>query len=131
MGESGHQHLSRRERQIMDFLYRRGRASAAEVRRSLPDPPTYSAARAMLRILEEKGHVRHEAQDLKYVYMPTVPARKAKRSALKHLLTTFFEDSAEQAVAALLDLSSGKLSREELERLSALIEKAKQEGGTR
>ncbi len=121
-------HLSRRERQIMDILYQRGRASAAEVRQDLPNRPGYSAVRAMLRVLEEKGHVRHEEEALRYVYLPTVPREKAKRSALKHMLNTFFDGSAEQAVAALLDVSTAKLSPEELDRLSQLIEKAKKEG---
>lgn len=122
------QHLSRRERQILDILYRRERATAAEVRDELPRRPGYSAVRAMLRVLEEKGYVRHEEQGLRYVFLPTLPREKAKRSALSHLLETFFEGSREQAVAALLDSSSGKLSREQLDRLAALIEKAREEG---
>jgi len=120
--------LSRRERQTMDVLYRLGRASAAEVHQSIPDPPSYSAVRAMLRVLEEKGHIRHEEKDLRYVFMPVVPREKARRSAVRHLLDTFFDGSAEQAVAALLDLSSRKLTDEELNRLAALVEKARQEG---
>lgn len=123
-----HVHLSRRERQIMDILYQRGRASAAEVRQDLPNRPSYSAVRAMLRVLEEKGHVRHEEEALRYVYLPTLPREKAKRSALKHMLNTFFDGSAEQAVAALLDVSTAKLSPEGLDRLAQLIEKAKKEG---
>src|SRR5215472_6315978 len=102
MRKKGHVHLSRRERQIMDILYRGGRATAAEVREALPDPPSYSAVRAMLRLLEEKGHVRHEEAGLRYVFLPTVGRERAKRSALKHLLETFFEGSVEQAVATLL-----------------------------
>src|SRR5579864_5381421 len=109
MGQDGHRTLSRRERQIMDILYSRGRASAAEIHQSLPDPPSYSAVRAKLRVLEEKGHVRHEEESLRYVYLPTVPRDRAKRSAMKHLVETFFEGSAERAVAALLDLSASKL----------------------
>jgi predicted transcriptional regulator len=120
-----HIHLSRRERQIMDILYQRGRATGAEVRHDLPNRPSYSAVRAMLRVLEEKGHVRHEEEALRYVYLPTVPREKAKRSALKHMLNTFFDGSAEQAVAALLDVSTAKLFPEELDRLAQLIEKAK------
>jgi BlaI family transcriptional regulator, penicillinase repressor len=120
--------LSRRERQIMDILYQRGKASAAEVLESMEDPPSYSAVRAMLRILEEKGHVRHETEDLKYVFAPTVPREKAKRSAVKHLLETFFAGSPEQAMAALLDVSSRHLTREELDRMSRMIEEAKREG---
>ena len=99
-----HAQLSRRERQIMDILYQRGRATAGEVHRSLPDRPSYSAVRAKLKVLEEKGHVRHEEEALRYVYVPTVAREKAKRSALKHMLETFFDGSAEQAVAALLDI---------------------------
>lgn len=121
-------HLSRRERQIMDVLYRQGRASAADVRRQIPDPPGYSAVRAMLRVLEAKGHVRHEEQGLRYVYVPTLPRERAKRSALKHLLDTFFDGSAELAVVALLDGSAARLSTEELDRLSRLIEAARKEG---
>jgi predicted transcriptional regulator len=120
--------LSRRERQIMDVLYRCGKATASEVLEALPDPPGYSAVRAMLRVLEEKGHVRHEEQGPRYVFLPTVPREKAKRSAVKHLLDTFFNGSAEQAVAALLDASAAELSREQLDRMALLIEQAKKEG---
>jgi predicted transcriptional regulator len=119
--------LSRRERQIMDILYQRGKVSAAEVRQAMPDAPSYSAVRAMLRILEEKGHVKHQAEGMKYVYAPTVARDKAKRSAVKHLLDTFFADSPAQIVAALLDVSSTRLTREELDRMSEMIEKAKRE----
>src|SRR5215510_13549392 len=119
--------LSRRERQIMDILYQRGKASASEVREAMADAPSYSAVRAMMRVLEEKGHVRHQAEGLKYVYVPTVARDKAKRSAVKHLLDTFFHDSPEQIVAALLDVSSTRLTREELDRMSEMIEKAKWE----
>jgi BlaI family transcriptional regulator, penicillinase repressor len=120
--------LSRRERQIMDILYQRGKASAAEVREGMADAPGYSAVRAMLRVLEEKGHVKHQAEGLKYVYVPVVNRDKAKRSALKNLLDTFFGDSPEQVVAALLDVSSKRLTREELDRMAEMIEKAKREG---
>ena len=120
--------LSRRERQIMDVIYRLGRATAAEVMGGMADPPSYSAVRAMLRVLEEKGHLRHESQGAKYVFLPTVPRDKARRSALKQLLQTFFDGSTEQAVAALLDLSDAKLSRDELDRLSDLIDQARKEG---
>ena len=119
---------SRRERQIMDILYRRGRASAADVRAAMPDAPSYSAVRAMLRVLEEKGHVKHLADGLKYTYVPVVNADKARRSAVKHLLDTFFRDSPEQVVAALLDVSSKRLTGDELDRMAELIEKAKKEG---
>ncbi len=119
--------LSRRERQILDILYRRGRASAADIRVGLPDPPSYSAVRAMLRVLEGKGHVRHEEQGLRYVFLPTLPRERARRSALKHLLETFFEGSAAQAMAALLDTSAAKLSKQELDRLAERIEQARKE----
>ena len=120
--------LSRRERQIMDILYRRGKASAAEVREAMEDAPSYSAVRAMLRVLEDKGHVSHQAEGLRYVYVPVVARDQAKRSAVKHLMNTFFNDSPEQIVAALLDVSSRRLTREELDRMAALIEKARKEG---
>jgi BlaI family transcriptional regulator, penicillinase repressor len=120
--------LSRRERQIMDVLYRRGKATAAEVREEMHDPPSYSAVRAMLRILEEKGHVRHEPDGPRYLYVPTVGRERAKRSALRHLVNTFFEGSAEQVIAALLDGSAADMSDEELSRLSALIAHARKEG---
>ena len=120
--------LSRRERQIMDILYQRGKSSASEVREAIPNAPSYSAVRAMLRVLEEKGHIEHKAEGLRYVYLPTVPRDKAKRSAMKHLLNTFFNDSPEQIVAALLDAGSTRLTHEELDRMAAMIEKAKKEG---
>jgi BlaI family transcriptional regulator, penicillinase repressor len=119
---------SRRERQIMEILYQRGKASASEVREAMEDAPSYSAVRAMLRVLEEKGHVRHQEEGLKYVYVPVVARDKAKRSAVKHVLDTFFAGSPEQIVAALLDVSASKLTREELDRMSEMIEKAKREG---
>src|ERR1051325_9809248 len=120
--------LSRRERQIMDILYQYGKASASEVRELMEGAPGYSAVRAMLRVLEEKGHVKHEAEGLKYVYVPTVARDKAKRSAVKHLLDTFFNGSPEQIVAALLDVSSPDLTREELDRMAEMIDKARKEG---
>ena len=120
--------LSRRERQIMEILYRRGKASASEVLEALTDPPSYSGVRAMLRVLEEKGHVKHENERLKYVYTPVVNLDKAKRSALKHLVDTFFRDAPEQVVAALLDVASKRLTRDELDRMGEMIEKAKKEG---
>ncbi len=123
-----HLDLSRREREIMDILYQKGQASAAEVRRALSNPPSYSAVRAMLRILEEKGHVRHEEKDLRYVFLPTTSPERAKRSALRHLLATFFNDSAEELVAALLDRPAPGLSGEDLERLSRMIESARSKG---
>ena len=127
MSRQLHRTLSRRERQIMDILYQRGRATAAEIHAALPDPPSYSAVRAKLRVLEEKGHVRHQEEALRYVFLPTVAREKAKQSALRHMLETFFDGSAEQAVMALLDLSAGKLSAGQLERLSHLIDKARKE----
>jgi BlaI family transcriptional regulator, penicillinase repressor len=120
--------LSRRERQIMEVLYQRGSASAAEVREAMADAPGYSAVRAMLRVLEDKGHVKHQAEGLKYVYVPVINRDKAKRSALKNLLDTFFGDSPEQVVAALLDVSAKRLTREELDRMAEMIERAKREG---
>lgn len=119
--------LSRRERQIMDVIYRCGRATVAEVLEGIPDPPGYSAVRAMLRLLEEKGHVRHEQDGPRYVFLPIVSRDKARRSALTHVVRTFFDGSATDAVAALLD-ANGKLSETELDRLSTLIERARQEG---
>ena len=119
--------LSRRERQIMDILYQRGKASASEVRQAMESAPSYSAVRAMLRVLEDKGHTKHQAEGLKYVYVPTVPRDKAKRSAVKHVLDTFFAGSPEQIVAALLDVSSTRLTRGELDRMSEMIERAKRE----
>ena len=120
--------LTRRERQIMDILYRRGRASAQEVLEDLADPPSYSAVRALLRLLEERGHVRHVQEGQKYVYLPAVGRSDARRSALAHVVRTFFDGSVEAAVAALVDSSRTKLSKGELDRLSQLIEKAKKEG---
>src|SRR5215831_4638141 len=117
--------LSRRERQIMEILFRQGKASASEVREAMEDAPSYSAVRAMLRVLEEKGHVKHEAEGMKYVYVPTVGRDKAKKSAVKHLLDTFFGGSPEQIVAALLDVSATRLTAEELDRMSQMIEKAR------
>jgi predicted transcriptional regulator len=124
---ASHHTLSRRERQIMDVLYQRGKATAAEVQEGLPDPPSYSAVRALLRILEDKGHVRHEQDGARYVFTPRMHRDKAKRSAIRHLMETFFEGSPEQAVAALLDVSSSKLSEEELNRLAKLIDNAREE----
>lgn len=125
---SNHRDLSRRERQILDILYQHGRATAADVQAALPEPPSYSAVRALLRILEEKGHVRHEQDGPRYVYVPTLGRDNAKRSALRHILQTFFDGSAEQAISALLDDSSAKLSRAELDRLARLIEGARKSG---
>jgi predicted transcriptional regulator len=120
--------LSRRERQIMEVIYRRGRATAAEVLEGLPDPPSYSAVRAMLRVLEEKGHLRHEQDGPRYMFLPTVPREQARRSAMKQLVQTFFDGSTEQAVAALLDEADRRLSDAELARLARLIAQARKEG---
>jgi len=122
------QKLSRRERQIMDFLYQHGRATAAEVQANLPEPPSYSAVRAMLRVLEEKGHVHHQQDGPRYVYRPRVGRERAKRSALRHLVRTFFDGSREQLVAALLDDGTAQLSDDELDRMARLIHRARQEG---
>lgn len=119
--------LSRRERQIMDIVYRFGKVTAAEVLAEMPEPPSYSAVRAMLRLLEEKGHVRHEQDGPRYVYLPTVNRDRARRSAMRHLVRTFFDGSTEDAVAALLQNDAG-LSDVELERLSQMIDAAKKEG---
>jgi len=119
--------LSRRERQIMEILYQHGKVSASGVRELMENAPGYSAVRAMLRVLEEKGHVKHQAEGLKYVYVPTVGREKAKRSAVKHVLDTFFNGSPEQIVAALLDVSSTRLTRGELDRMAEMIERAKRE----
>jgi predicted transcriptional regulator len=117
--------LSRRERQIMDVIFQRGQATAAEVAEAIPDPPSYSAVRALLRILEEKGYVRHARQGLRYVFMPTMRRDTARRSALKGVVQTFFEGSVEQTVAALL--GQQQLSAEELDRLADLITRARKE----
>jgi predicted transcriptional regulator len=120
--------LSRRERQIMEVVYRTGRATAGEVLEGLPEPPSYSAVRALLKILEGKGHIKHVLEDGRYVWLPTVPRDRARRSALQSLLQTFFEGSAEKAVAALLTQSKSKLNEDELERLARLIADAREEG---
>ena len=120
--------LSRRERQILDILYARGRATSAEILAALPDPPSYSATRALLRILEQKGHVHHEEDGLRYVFIPCVPRQKASVMALRHVLNTFFDGSAVAAATALVDGSASKLSVEELDRLEALIERARKGG---
>jgi len=125
MSESLEHKLSRRERQIMDVLFQRGKASAAEVREGMPEAPSYSAVRAQLRILEDKGHIKHEQDGPRYVFRPTLTKARAKRSALNHLVDTFFNGSAEQAMAALLDDSTGDLSDHQLDRLEDLIRQAR------
>jgi BlaI family transcriptional regulator, penicillinase repressor len=122
------EHLSRRERQIMDALYKRRRATAAEIREDMPDAPSYSAVRTLLRILEEKGFIEHGEDGPRYVYEPTAPLRTARRAAAKRLLDTFFEGSVPQAVATLLDVSAANLSEAELNELETRIEKARKEG---
>jgi len=128
MSKSPHRDLSRRERQIMDVIYARGPATAQEVLDGLPDPPSYSAVRAMLRVLEEKGHLRHRQEGPRYLYAPTVSREQARDSAMRQLLRTFFDGSAEQAVAALLDMSVSDMTPEELDRIRQAIDRARQEG---
>ena len=120
--------LSRRERQIMDIIYSRGQATANEVMENLSDPPSYSAVRALLRVLEEKGHLRHTQDGQRYVYSPTVARERVQRSALRRVLQTFFDNSAEEAVAALLDITHERLSDDELERMEQLIQQTRREG---
>jgi predicted transcriptional regulator len=126
MTAPAHVNLSRRERQIMDIIHRLGKATTTEVLEALPDPPSYSAVRALLRLMEDKGYLRHETDGAKFVYLPTLAREKARQSALKQMVQTFFDGSTEQAVAALL--SKSKLKQDELDRLSVLIEQARKEG---
>jgi predicted transcriptional regulator len=128
MAKAPHSALSRRERQIMDILYRLGRATANEVMAELPGEPNYSTVRTQLRVLESKGHIRHEEQGLRYIYTPTIPRYAVRQSALRHLIETFFEGSAEKMLSTLLGAEGSKLSEEELDRLADLIEKAKKGG---
>jgi BlaI family transcriptional regulator, penicillinase repressor len=120
--------LTRRERQIMDILYRRGRATAGEVMADLPGGPSYSTVRTQLRVLESKGHVRHQEEGLRFVYMPAVPRHTARKSALRHLVDTFFDGSTEKVVGALLGGEGTRLSEEELQRIAELVARAKKEG---
>jgi predicted transcriptional regulator len=124
-----HVTLSRRERQIMDILYRRGRATAGEVMAELTGDPSYSTVRTQLRVLEEKGHVHHEEHGLRYVYAPAVPRHAARKSALRHLVDTFFDGSSEQAVAALLGGEATRLTDNDLKRIADLVTKARKDGG--
>jgi len=120
--------LGRRERQIVEILYRLGKASVAEVRAALPDPPTYSAVRGMLALLEDKGHVKHRRDGMRYVYTPVIAPNKARQSALRHLVSTFFEGSTLAAAAALLEMSDDNLSPDERKHLSALLARSEKEG---
>ena len=122
-----HTVLSRRERQIMDILYQLGRATAADVVKALAGEPSDSTVRTQLRVLESKGHVRHEEEGTKYVYLPVVPRRVVRKSALKHVVNTFFDGSVEKVVAALLGPDGGRLSDEELDRISELVARARAE----
>ena len=127
-----HVDLSRRERQIMDIVYRRGSATAAEVTADLPDPPTSTAVRTMLRILENKGHLTHEQDGVRYLYRAVVDRDKARESMIGHMIKTFFNGSAEQAMATLIDRAGSDLNDEELARLAGMIEKArKRQDGSR
>jgi len=128
MAKPLHAALSRRERQIMDILYRRGRAAADDVMADLPGEPSYSTVRTQLRVLEEKGHVVHEEDGPRYVYAPAVPRHAARRSALRHLVNTFFDGSAEQVVAAVLGGEAARLTDADLDRIARLVEKARKEG---
>src|SRR5882672_4194288 len=125
MAKPLHSALSRRERQIMDVLYKRGRATAAEVMGDLPGDPSYSTVRTQLRVLEQKGHVEHQEEGLRYVYAPAVPRRSARKSALRHLVETFFDGSAEQVVAAVLGGEGARISEDELDRIAELVAKAR------
>ena len=122
-----HATLSRRERQIIDILYRRGRATAGEVMAELPGNPSYSTVRTQLRVLEDKGHVAHQADGPRYVYTPAVPRHAARKSALRHLVDTFFDGSAEKVVAAVLGNEAARLSDEELDRIAELVRSARKE----
>ncbi len=124
----GQKNLSRREREIMDIVYTLDGVTAAQVLENLPNPPSYSAVRALLKVLEEKGHLTHKQDGPRYVFIPTLPREEATQNALKHLLKTFFDDSTEKAVAALLDISEERLSEEDYNRLAQLVERARQEG---
>jgi BlaI family transcriptional regulator, penicillinase repressor len=128
MSHSLHTTLSRRERQIMDVLYRRGRATAAEVMDDLPGTSSYSTVRTQLRVLEEKGHVRHEVEGPRFIYLPAVARRAARKSALRHLVDTFFDGSAEKVVAALLGGEGARLSEDEVRRIAELVAKARKGG---
>jgi predicted transcriptional regulator len=124
----GQKNLSRRERQIMDIVYVMGRVSVAQVLERIPNPPSYSAIRALLKVLEKKGHLTHKQEGPRYIYFPTLPREEARQNALKHIKQTFFDNSTEDVVAALLNISEGSLSEIDYKRLSELIKKARKEG---
>ena len=124
----GHKNLSRRERQIMDIIYELDRASVAQVLERIPNPPSYSSIRALLRVLEEKGHLIHKQEGPRYIYSPTLPREEARQTALKHIMKTFFDNSTEDIVAALLNISEEDLSDEDYKRLAELVRKALKEG---
>jgi BlaI family penicillinase repressor len=128
MAKRAEAQLSRRERQIMDIVYARGEASVADVHEVMEDRPSYSAVRALMRILEDKGHLKHRAEGTRYIYTPTRGRKEASRSAMRRVLSTFFDGSADEALAALLDTSPSTPSRAELDRMAKLIEQARKEG---
>jgi BlaI family penicillinase repressor len=129
MKQTGLEHLGRRERQIMEIIYRRGRANAAEVLADLPDPPTYTAVRGMLRLLERKGYLRHDQEGARYVYFPTADPGRISKSAVRHLVRTFFDNSASSAVAAMVGLYENDLTDADIENLEKLIDRARSKGG--
>ena len=124
----GQKNLSRRERQIMDIIYEMNQATVAQVLEKIPNPPSYSTVRALLRVLEEKGHLKHKQEGPRYIYSPTLPREEARQNALKHLMKTFFDDSTEDIVAALLNISEENLSEQDYKRLVEMIRKARKEG---
>jgi BlaI family transcriptional regulator, penicillinase repressor len=128
MAKNAHDELTKRERQIMDILYRRGRATAGEVMEDLPADSHYSTVRTQLRVLEEKGHVKHEEMGLRYVYAPTAPRSAVRQSALRHLIDTFYDGSTEKVVAALLGVEGSRMSDEQLDRIAGMLEKARKGG---
>lgn len=128
MPQPAHQNLSRRERQVMDIVYRRGDAAVADVVAEMDDPPSYSAVRALMGVLVQKGHLKHKREGLRYVYRPTHPRKIAARTALQRTVRTFFDGSSEQAVAALLDMAALEMSPDQLDRLAEMIEQARRRG---
>jgi len=128
MPREPHEGLTRRERQIMDVLFRTGKGTVAEVMEQIPDPPSYSAVRATLRVLEDKGRVRHQQDGPRYVYVPAVATETARHAALQHIVNTFFDGSADRAMAALLQMGDAKITDGDLARLTALVKRARDEG---